>query len=156
MFRMDYLKQVTEQPRKRHSRGKLPRLCLFLFNQLISRRCQACRSRTSGFSSTGCRYPHNRWGRVGKRRLTISLWQVCADPSQNRACTSQCTRLAVVLLDYIFLKSMMNLLVAIVTYHHCFSAFCNHNYFPRFFSFQIFHLVHMMHFVFSVFSLITT
>ena len=95
-------------------------------------------------------------GRVGKRRLTISLWQVCADPSQNRACTSQCTRLAVVLLDYIFFKSMMNLLVAIVTHHHCFSAFCNHNYFPRFFSFQIFHLVHMMHFVFSVFSLITT
>lgn len=95
-------------------------------------------------------------GRVGKHRLTISLWQVCADPSQNRACTSQCTRLAVVLLNYIFSKSMMNLFVAVTTYHQCFSAFYNHNYFPRLFAFQIFHLVHMMHFVFSVFSLITT
>lgn len=34
-------------------------------------------------------------GRVGKRRLAAFLRQVCADPSQNRACTSQCTRLAI-------------------------------------------------------------
>uniref|UniRef100_UPI003A8F19E2 hypothetical protein n=1 Tax=Enterocloster clostridioformis TaxID=1531 RepID=UPI003A8F19E2 len=37
----------------------------------------------------------NELGRVGKRRLTTFLWQVCAAPSQNRACTSQCTRLAI-------------------------------------------------------------
>jgi len=51
---------------------------------------------------------------------------------------------------------MMNLLVAIMTYHQRFSALCNHNYFPRLFSFQIFYLVYMMHFIFPVFSLITT
>ena len=43
-----------------------------------------------------------------------------------------------------------------MTYHQRFSALCNHNYFPRLFSFQIFYLVYMMHFIFPVFSLITT
>lgn len=51
---------------------------------------------------------------------------------------------------------MMNLLVAIMTYHQRFSVLCNHNYFPRLFSFQIFYLVYMMHFIFPVFPLITT
>ena len=53
-------------------------------------------------------------------------------------------------------KSMMYFWVTVMTYHQCFSAFCDHNYFPRFFSFQIFHLVHMMHLIFLVFSLIAT
>mgnify|MGYP007064398334 CR=1 FL=1 len=50
---------------------------------------------------------------------------------------------------------MMNFLVAFMTNHQCFSAFCKHYHFPRLFSFQIFDLVHMVYFVFSVFSFIT-
>lgn len=52
-------------------------------------------------------------------------------------------------------KSVVYLLVAIMTNHQCFSAFRNHHHFPRFFSFQIFHLVYMMNFVFSVVTFMT-
>lgn len=61
-------------------------------------------------------------------------------PHANRTYPSLSIRLSLFapLQGYFLLKTMMNLLVAIVADHHRFASFRNHNLLPKLFSLQIF------------------
>ena len=82
---------------------------------------------------------------VGKHRLAILLWQVCATLSGNRTYISQCIRLCYRSVSSSSLVVYCN--VAFFAYNQRFTPFRNHNNFPCLFALEIFELIYMVNFI---------